>query len=108
MCMALFSANLLQLLRVKNTRHAVILLSKWLTSYSCDVQVSGFDSCAESALQRREADWAEGEAMAALALSMGYPTAACATEHLASTQSYCIPPTSQQVVHIVSNILLHC
>ncbi|DBB06293.1 hypothetical protein WJX77_007210 [Trebouxia sp. C0004] len=59
--------------------------------------VSGFDSCAESALQRREADWAEGEAMAALALSMGYPTAACATEHLASTQSCCIPPTSQQV-----------
>ncbi|KAL0036267.1 hypothetical protein WJX79_010808 [Trebouxia sp. C0005] len=59
--------------------------------------VSGFDSCAESALQRREADWAEGEPMAALALSMGYPTAACATEHLASTQSCCIPPTFEQV-----------
>jgi len=80
----------------------------WITSYSCEVQVSGFDSCAESALQKREADWAEGEAMAALALSLGHPSAACATEHLASTQSYCIPPTSEQVVDIVSGILPHC
>lgn len=80
----------------------------WLTSNSLDVQVSGFDSCAESALQRREADWAEGEPMAALALSMGYPTAACATEHLASTQSCCIPPTFEQVIDIVSGILPQC
>ena len=108
MCMALLIFSLLQLQRVKNTGHAVRPFFNWSPSNSCDVQVSGFDSCAESALQRREADWAEGEAMAALALSMGYPTAACATEHLASTQSYCIPPTSQQVVHKVIDILPHC
>ena len=106
--MALFSVSLLQLLRVKNTGHAMKSLCNWLPSYSCDAQVSGFDSCAESALQRREADWAEGEAMAALAHSLGYPTAACATEHLASTQSYCIPPTSEQVLDVVNNILPHC
>lgn len=95
-------------LRVNNTGHAMKPFSNWMPSSSCDVQVSGFDTCAESALQKREADWAEGEAMAALALSLGYPTAACATEHLASTQSYCIPPTSQQVVSSVHIILLHC
>ena len=93
---------------VKNIGHAAKPFFNWPPSNSCDVQVSGFDSCAESALQRREADWAEGEAMAALALSMGYPTAACATEHLASTQLYCFPPTSEQVVDIVNGILLHC
>ena len=62
------------------------------------LQVSGFDSCAESALRRREADWVEGEDMAALALALGYPTAACATEPLATTQSHCVPPSSQQVL----------
>jgi hypothetical protein len=106
--MALFTVSLLQLLRVKNAGHAMEPFLDWITSYSCEVQVSGFDSCAESALQRREADWAEGVAMAALAISVGYPTAACATEHLASTQLYCIPPTSEQVVDIVNGILLHC
>ena len=106
MCKVLLIFSLLQLQMVKNIGHAVKPFFNWPPSISCDVQVLGFDSCAESALQRREADWAEGEAMAALALSMGYPTAACATEHLASTQSYCIPPTSQQVANVVH--LLHC
>ena len=51
----------------------------------------------------RGGDWVEEEeGMAALAISMGYPTAACATEHLARTQSYCRPPTAQQVLFAVA------
>ncbi len=103
--MALVQCQLAAASENEEHRHAVKPFFNWLPSYSYDVQVSGFDSCAESALQRRQADWGEGEAMAALALSMGYPTAACATEHLASTQSYCIPPTSQQVVNAFGNNL---
>lgn len=62
------------------------------------LQVSDCDSSVQHALLLREGDWVEAEAMTCLAIDVGQPAAACATEHLAAHQAQPIkPPTAQEV-----------
>lgn len=62
------------------------------------LQVSDCDNSVQSALLLREGDWVETEAMTSLAIDVGQPAAACATEHLAAHQAQpAKPPSAQEV-----------
>lgn len=65
---------------------------------AASLQVSDFDGSVQSALLLREGDWVETEAMTSLAVSLGQPAAASATEHLAAQHAqHAQPPTTQEV-----------
>ena len=61
------------------------------------LQVSEFGKVAEQALLLREGDWVEAEGTASLAVSLGHPPAAYATERLAAYHAHLAPPIAQQV-----------
>jgi len=67
------------------------------TYSSVSLQVSEFDKTLEQALLLRESDWVETEDMSSLAVALGQPAAACATERLAANYAQLAPPTAQQV-----------
>ena len=67
-------------------------------SSAASLQVADFDNSVQRALLLREGDWVESEAMTSLAVSLGEPAAASATEQLAAHRAQRpLPPTAQEV-----------